>query len=105
MEKTYKNISGAPNLGFAVGEVFTAELSEAQEKRMIARHSIEVVDPSKLVVTEVEEGEEFSEAGAPVDPKPPEGDGTSGDGKDNPDGKGEGVKTPDPKPPFGKKGS
>lgn len=42
-EKTYKVISKAPQLGHKFGETFTAEIPEAQEKRMLTRRAIEVV--------------------------------------------------------------
>lgn len=83
-EKTYKNIGGAPVLGKAPGRVFKADLSEDQRKRMIARGSIEEVDPKVLAEQEAPEETEDSEETAEnavadeVKPEVKDGDAKAG---------------------------
>lgn len=60
-ERYYKVLSRAPVLGYKQGEVFSADLPDAQRKRMEARHSIEVTEKPKPPVETPEEPVEDSE--------------------------------------------
>lgn len=55
--KEYENISDLDQLGYAPGEVFEADIPEAQEARLVERGAIRVTGESDTVTGDDGEGE------------------------------------------------